>query len=391
MNGPGTQIHSCPKIAFIQTMASGLLDPLLAAPFGGAEIRALTLAKMVTASGMFRPVFAVLPPEGSRLSSGVLQGMAAFEVPRHEFLDTALREELLDFYRSLEADAFITLGANEASHEMVRYARALGIPSVVGLASDQSLRDAVFQGSMMNDEYGTPGFHVWEALRGADQVLVQTGWQQEQLYRRVGQKGALVRNPIPKGWEEPGPPRPAAFDFDFLWVGRPSPDKNPEIVFEMAREMPDARFRMVVDGGVGAVRQPWASMIPPNVALSDRVNGLEDMKSLVAASRSIINTSPLEGFPNVMLQGAMAGCPTLFLSVDPDGWAGEHGCAASAGSDFDRFMGLLSRARTDGAWLEAMASRARERALSFHVPQAVARQLLDALEQVLPGRSERGN
>lgn len=380
-----------PRIVFIQLHALGLLDPQARVPFGGAETRAVTFAGMLQASGRFDLAFAVLNPGGASLRENRMRGMDVAEYPFHDFTAVPPDRDMSEFYASLGADCLVSLGANEVSWEMVRCASRLGVPSVVGLASDQSLRKTVFNGSMIMDEYRTPGFFVWEAMRQAGTVLVQTAWQQEELYRRAGQKGVLVHNPVPRGWEGPFPARPSSFAHDFLWVGRPAPDKNPEIVFEAAREMPEARFRMVVDGGLKDIRQPWASMVPPNVELTDRVQDLEGMKALVGASRAIINTSPLEGFPNVMLQGAMAGCPTIFLSVDPDGWCSRHGCAASAAGDFDAFLGLLARARADAPWLEAMASRARARASALHAPEAVARELVDALDMALAGRVEGGH
>jgi len=218
--------HSKPNICFIQINALGLLVPETHIPFGGAEVRAMSFARMLRDSGHFDVSFAVLggPPLSSVDSRP--QGMAVFQMPPHRFHPTRLWVEILNFYKDIKADCFISLGANEVSHEMVAYARLLGLPTVVGIASDQSLMDSVFQGSMISNEYEIPNFHAWEALNLATSVLVQTQWQREWLYRKVGKRGCIIPNPIPNGWGETALSRGKSFPFDFLWVGRRSPDRT---------------------------------------------------------------------------------------------------------------------------------------------------------------------
>lgn len=309
--------------------------------------------------------------------------MAVFQMPAHRFHPTRLWVEILNFYKGLNADCFISLGANEVSHEMVAYAHILGLPSVVGIASDQSLKDSVFQGSMISNDYEIPSFHAWEAMHLATSVLVQTQWQKDWLYRKVGRRGCLVPNPIPAGWGGTYAPRDEVFSFDFLWVGRSSPDKNPEIIFEVARELDSATFRMIVDGGLAAINEPWRSHLPGNVILTDRVDTQEELQELMRSSRAIVSSSPMEGFPNIMLQGATVGCPCIFLNVDPDGWCAEHGCAASAHGDVEQFLTLLRRALNDSEWLETLAQRAFQRTTEHHSPEVVRGSLLGALNQAL--------
>ncbi|HJV90473.1 MAG TPA: glycosyltransferase [Holophagaceae bacterium] len=367
----------------MQPHAFGLLFPGSRAPFGGAEVRAFTFARMLKAAGTFHPVFEVgaerLPPKGPLPA-------AEFEIfpgPEREFTLAKPDGDTLRAFERARLDALVSLGANEVSHEMTRLGEALGLPTVVGIASDQSLGRAIYQNSATPNEYGVPGFHVWEALQRADLVLAQTRWQQDHLRRLTTRASHLVPNPIPAGWEDLPAGRASAFEFDFLWVGRPGPDKNPDLVFEMARELPRATFRMVVDGGLAALPEWWRRHLPPNVVLSDRVDGQAGIQGLMRACRAILNTSPLEGFPNLMLQGAMVGCPTFFLAVDPDGWASEHGCAASAFGDIDALAPLLATALTDEPRLKDMAERARQRAETFHAPAAVQRSWTGALGDLL--------
>lgn len=388
MTAPGK-----PSICFVQINALGLLAPGTNTPFGGAEVRALTFARMLMDSGRFRVSFAVLNEPDQPFPETSKEGLGLFQLPRHAFHSLQANPDITGLYASFQADCFVSLGANEVSYEMVRQAQHLRLPTVVGLASDQSLRDSVFNGSMILNEYLVPEFHAWEALHRATEVLAQTQWQKDRVYRQVGRIATLVPNPIPAGWEqEQGTPAGHAdCAFDFLWVGRPLPDKNPDILFELARDMEHATFRMVCNGGLQALPEPWRSNLPPNVILSDRLDSQEELRSLMVSSRAMVNTSPLEGFPNLMLQGAMVGCPTLFLSADPDGWSADHGCAASAHGDVEGFLALLNRARRDSAWLDGLASRAFQRARTCHSPQAVQQVLVATMDRVLAeaGKAER--
>ncbi len=387
---PQAPSEAGPRIGFVQPNAFGLLFPATQVPFGGAEVRALTFARMLRESGAFHPVFEVNAERHGTQAKGVPGTFETFGTPERVFSPSKLDPATLRAFERMKLQALVSLGANEISHEMVLLGKALGLPTVVGLASDQSLGQAVYPGSGTPNEYNVPGFHVWEALIGADLVLAQTQWQQARLKRIANRPSHRVPNPIPTGWDTLPAGRSETFEFDFLWIGRPYADKNPDLVFELAREAPQATFRMVVDGGAAALTPWWRTRIPSNVILSDRLNGQGSVQSLMRASRAILNTSPLEGFPNLMLQGAMIGCPTIFLAVDPDGWASEHGCAASAFGRMDDLARLLVRARAEGPWLDAMASRARQRAEAFHAPAAVQAHLMAALGDLLQNGSRVG-
>jgi glycosyltransferase involved in cell wall biosynthesis len=373
------------KICFVQINALGLLTPELRIPFGGAETRAVTFAKMLRGTGRFEVAFVVLNKLDQPISKNSEIFHKIHQIPLHNFTQVTMDIHLLDFYKIIHADCFVSLGANEISHEMVRYADHLGVPSVVGIASDQSLKESVFKGSMILNEYEIPSFHAWEAMHGSDLVLAQTYWQKENLFRKVGKHADLIPNPIPSGWENSRIRSRIAYTFDFLWVGRPGPDKNPAIVLEIAREMRSATFRIVMDGGSAAIPQPWQAHIPGNVTITDRVGSNGELRELMTSCRVIINTSPLEGFPNLMLQGAMVGCPFLFLNVDPDGWCSNYGCAASAHGDVDRFLALLSRTLMDGSWTEEMAGKAFLRATEGHSAIVIQSKLAKAMNQVIDG------
>ena len=147
---------------------------------------------------------------------------------------------------------------------------------------------------------------------------------------------------------------------------------------------------MVLDSGRAALPAYWRNHLPANVVITDRLESQDELRNLMKSCRAIVNSSPAEGFPNLMLQGATVGCPCIFLNVDPDGWALEHGCAASAHGDVDTFLGLLERAQKDADWLQDMARRAAARATSCHSTERVKQDLIGAVKQALtPAKRDR--
>ena len=380
-----------PRVGFIQKYALGLLAEGFRTSFGGAEVRAVSFAEMLLDSGRFEVAFAVMNEFGRETPKASLRGMPLHGIPVQAWESPGdpcgtgfgLDDLLCGMFESMNAQILVTLGANEVAQEMVHYAHLLGIRSVVGIASDQNLDLGVFRGSMVIDEYGVPHGQAWDAMHRADGVLAQTVSQMDWLHHLTGRKGILIPNPIPLGWVGLRAPERNAFSFDFLWIGRSGPDKNPAILFEAARELPAATFKVVLDNGLAGVPEEWRDSLPANVLVSDRLRSVQEVRELMSVSRAMVNTSPAEGFPNLMLQGAMVGCPTLFLCVDPDGWGTEHGCAATALGDFERFLALLSRALGDGPWLGAMAARARNLALERHAPTLIQAKMVEAMDQLL--------
>jgi len=194
-----------PVVGFFQLYMHGLLDPEVRTPFGGAEVRAMTFARMLRDSGAAQVAVALANDSGSPLKASVMQGMRVSEIPVPDFGEAWTSPMIVPFLQGMGVDCLVSIGANPWSDLMVKAAKVAGIPTVVGLASDQSLKDSVFPGSTLPDDYGSPSFHVWDALAGAGRVLAQTQWQKDRLFAQFGRDCTLIRNPIPAGWETPVP------------------------------------------------------------------------------------------------------------------------------------------------------------------------------------------
>ena len=185
-----------------------------------------------------------------------------------------------------------------------------------------------------------------------------------------------------KSVAEPAAPRvrePEAF----LWIGRTDWYKRPEAYVELARALPEARFRMVAmpmndAGAARAALEREASALPNLELLSPRPRA--ELMQLVDEAVAIVNTSDYEGMPNVFLEGWARGVPALALTHDPDGVIAREGLGAfAAGSptDLAELASDLWEKRNDQAALSERCTGYVERE---HSSEAVVERWLAALD-----------
>ena len=73
-----------------------------------------------------------------------------------------------------------------------------------------------------------------------------------------------------------------------------------------------------------------------------------------------VNTSESEGFANTFIDACKAGTPLLSLSVNPDNFIGDNNCGLCAGDDWDRFVEVFDRLRTDAATAGELGANGRK-------------------------------
>jgi len=94
----------------------------------------------------------------------------------------------------------------------------------------------------------------------------------------------------------------------FLWVGRPEVYKNPLAFVDLARAVPEARFRMI---GID-LSQPSSNEL---ARAASHLSNLEllpplprsEVLPMYAHAVAVVNTSDFEGFPNTFMEGWARG------------------------------------------------------------------------------------
>lgn len=105
-----------------------------------------------------------------------------------------------------------------------------------------------------------------------------------------------------------------------LWVARAQDWKRPELFTEIARNVPEQEFLMIMPGD-NAIKSQIKDRIKDlsNLTLIDSVP-FSEVQKYYDHARLFVNTSIHEGFPNAFVQACLAGTPILSFNVNPDGF-----------------------------------------------------------------------
>ena len=96
--------------------------------------------------------------------------------------------------------------------------------------------------------------------------------------------------------------------FTIMWVGRVAPVKNPKLLVEVAKRMPDCQFVMVGDGiELSSIR----SAAPANL----RILGFTPVNEVLLAGDVFLSTSLNEGIPYAILEARSVGLPVVAVSA----------------------------------------------------------------------------
>ena len=177
-------------------------------------------------------------------------------------------------------------------------------------------------------------------LRLCDAVVVQSKDQVRLARELVPRSREVVTIP---SFCEPAPEIAgrAVEPESFLWIGRLTPEKSPERFLELAAALPDARFVLVpvppASAPVDSSDMREAARDLPNLTVSDALPHGELMQ-LVARAAAVVNTSSVEGMPNVFLEAWARGVPALTLRCDPDGVITRRGLGVAADGSWDSFV-----------------------------------------------------
>jgi len=169
-----------------------------------------------------------------------------------------------------------------------------------------------------------------------------------------------------------------------LWIGRVTAEKAPRRYVDLARALPDGRFTMVTIGPDASREHPElqeAARGVPNLELSENVP-YPQLMEMISGAVAVVNTSTVEGLPNVFLEAWARGVPVLTLECDPDGVIERRELGIAASGSWDRFI-AGARELLDGRFPRAELSR-RTRAFieEVHSIDAGAARWADVIDRL---------
>ncbi len=364
------------KVCLVGHSAAGLLG----SSAGGSERQTALLALELAARGHGVALVVTGLAGGERAVDGV-RVVPAWDPHRGARFVRALTYRYPRLYRVLraeDADVYYSRGAGFYTPFVVRAARDQQAQSVLALASDRDLypssRSALFA---VGDSPLSPlvawlahaAYRHW-ALPGASMVAVQN-CEQADSCDTLGLRNLVLPNiVVPPS----GDLAEVDADRDVIWAGNVIEgrrSKGLEELAELAMLLPKVDFTVA---GVleGESHQATVGLLEslPNVRLAGALAHAETLQA-IAAHRLVINTSPSEGFSNVMLEGWALGRPCVTLAVNPSGLLTDDRLGVCAGGDLEAMAAAVAALLDERAVRAAMGARGREYVRETHAPERV--------------------
>jgi len=307
--------QNAPRICFVGLKNLGLLaNEYGQLGTGGAELQQTLLAQALARRGF--PVSMVVADYGQS-DGATWNGVQTYKAFRPEQGIPVLRfihprwTGLWAALRRADADIYYTSCAGALVGQVALFARLNSRRFVFWAASDTDCDPRALLIRYWRDRrlyaYG---------LRRANLVFTQSLQQQQAMARNFGRESRVVDSLI----EPAGEPLPfRERDIDVLWVANLRALKRPEVLFQLARSLPELRFHMIggpMTGGEALFRAVAAEAAGiANLTFHGAVP-YHAVGGFFRRARVFVNTSAIEGFPNTYLQ-AWANAVPVVAFIDP--------------------------------------------------------------------------
>lgn len=274
-----------------------------------------------------------------------------------------------------DADVYFQSCAGLNTGVVAHYARLHGRKMVFRVAHDTDcIPDEVLVKNSRDRwlyEYGLNRTHL---------VSVQSDVQANALKENYDLPSAIVNMVVQPPDESPDTQK----DIDVLWVNNLRAFKRPELVYDIAKKMPDVRFVMIgspmkgFDALYEEVQRAAAEL--PNLEYLGPVPYAK-VNEYFARAKLFLNTSDSEGFPNSYLQAWIRGVPVISY-FDPDGLIESQRIGATVASQ-DNFCEPIARLLGDEDERDEVGARGKQFATSRYSPTAIVKEYQGLLESEL--------
>lgn len=374
------------NILFVVPFAAPLFDTSSSTAFGGAEIRAWTLATLLAEHSNFSVTFMY---EGrNKLPRHHLDGVTLNPVTRRrpkknepviELEGCRFAARHLRPYINSKADLLVAFGASQRSAEIVAAGKLSGIKSLLFLASDADLDPDYIPNSRGHNLWGTAHKLCSLAVRQADFVIGQSSHQSALAKLYFNRDIAHLASPIPCSMRQASDIVREPF---ILWVGKSNDIKRPEIFLDLATKFADLPFVMVMNRDRQGLWEWINFQAPKNLEIIERL-APSQMDLLYEQAQLLVNTSRVEGFPVSFLQASEHRLPILSLVADPDAILSQHGGGVCLNGDIDKIDETFEHLWSDRENLRRLGENLHGYIARHHNPKDIAERLRDLASQIL--------
>ena len=160
------------------------------------------------------------------------------------------------------------------------------------------------------------------------------------------------------------------------WMARMAPVKNPQLLLEVAKQLPEVQFVMA---GGGDLLESIKANAPTNV----KVIGWADAATFWSAVDVAISTSDNEGMPVALIEAQLAGLPVIATDVGSNSEVIQDkvtGLISSKG--VDALVGAVNRFTSLPALMRTQGDKGRERASKEFSLEKMIRSHADLYQEV---------
>jgi len=368
------------KVCIVSMNLATYFDPTPRAKYGGAEVQAVFVARALKDQGIDVSLVVANLPADVRIPYPTENAFRSDEgLPVLRFFHPRMTG-IYDALARANADVYYQRNAGMITGLVARFARKHGRLFIYGAGSDTdfSFRDVLIEGfrDRVLFTYG---------LRRAHGVVVQSNAQLEMARRSLTAPVAAISNgvlPVDHPGVNAGGP--------ILWAGALRSVKRPNLFIELARRFPSREFVMV--GGNTTTEVAYAASTEkeartvPNIRLTGWLPNSDVVREIARAS-VVVNTSVVEGFPNVYLEAWNHGVPVVSFN-DVDGLLAHEELGALC-SDLDDMEKKLRALLDNPAAMHSAGERARAMVAKRFFPAVLGPKYVRFLEEVVAADRER--
>lgn len=250
-------------------------------------------------------------------------------------------------YDDVAADIYCVFGTKPLGSEVAAYCKARNKKFILFGASDRNFTTLNIDDAYKDrDEVSVRATNM--IIDSADLIIAQTQQQAELIKNNFNQDAKIMTNPI--DLETAASPNKTGYA---LWVGKSDAKKNPSLLLNIAKRAPNVPFIMIMNNTNQELFDQCTAQCPENVEIIESVL-FSEVEQYFAGATVLINTSPLEGFPNTFLQAGKYKVPILSYQVDPDDYITTWNCGVVANGDDAIMQDALLRLRDDNIWRDSL-------------------------------------